>query len=522
VSNDDEAKASRNNNMATFVMVYFFVLAAFASSLIPHEISALAFTTSCCSTKGRRRRDLNIASPSGKLFAFFGGKNSEEEEIGGDDEDENNDDEAWEIALKERQMLFQKQRSETRKRWLKAEFKQTILGIPDWVRRVSVRWPLAACGSAGGDVYVVHCETGKLIGKGGSEEDQRRYSDVPLETEEAKTMLELFGLYDGGGTLAVGLSWNNVVAHAGRKGGIELWKIDDNDNASEYDDDSGAENIENMKSLISCGMIMDNILVTALVWAEDNLWIGTEDGRVLVFTFDDDDVELDMLYEWKDMGGGSILSLTWNADLDVAVATTSSGSVELLTTMGESDYRRSTFYPPFADTSGISSMPSASNNDVVFPLCATIAEEEESSTTDFFLRSITTKRNFSVVCGGNDGSIWVQSLRINNNINNPELDMDNSFGKAVRELLPGHYGPCKCVVSPLPGVLLSGGQDGSLNVFSLNKDSDDEEAKYKLNGFKVWLGSLSSTDDGKRLITDGADNAISILNFGESLKIDLT
>ena len=78
------------------------------------------------------------------------------------------------------------------------------------------------------------------------------------------------------------------------------------------------------------------------------------------------------------------------------------------------------------------------------------------------------------------------------------------------------------MASPFPGIFLSGGQDGTVRIWDLNNSEDSSSsssssskpsALYLLSGFKVWLGSLWT--DGERLIMDGADNAISILNFGE-------
>ena len=360
---------------------------------------------------------------------------------GGEDDkiesDDNSNDE-WQIALQQRQLSFRQQRDETKKRWLFADCQQTAVGLPDWVRRVDVQWPLAACGSAGGDVYVVNCETGAILGKGQSEADQRRYADVPIsDSKLASALKQLYGDFDGGGTLSIGISWNNIVAHAGRDGGVQFWKIDTEAAASSISESGTSSD----NPLISQGTLLEGELVTSLIWVEDDLWIGTQDGRVLLYTIDDDELPSEATQAWKELKG-TILSLSYNEELDVTVATTSNGFVELLT-VDEPDCRRS-FYPPF--DSGRMSSPA-------FPLCSTIVEEEQQQeTTNDSIQD--SKRRFAIACGGNDGSLYLQPLRLLDDTIDPELDLERPFSDSViRSLVPTHRGPCKCMVSPFPGIV---------------------------------------------------------------------
>ena len=93
-----------------------------------------------------------------------------------------------------------------------------------------------------------------------------------------------------------------------------------------------------------------------------------------------------------------------------------------------------------------------------------------------------------------------------------EIDLDTPFTDSVMtRLLPNHKGRWKCLVSPFPGIVLSGGQDGTIRVWDL-MGKDDEKLKYLIGGFKVWLESFWI--DGECLVSDGADNFISILKFG--------
>jgi WD40 repeat protein len=418
-------------------------------------------------------------------------------------ENDNDDDDNWQSALRQRQLSFQQRQDETRKRWRFADFQQVGVPIPDWVRRVSVQWPLAACGTATGDVYLVNVESGVVVGKGPTKEDQHRYADVPLDDPKLTTTLkQLFGDFDGGGTLAIGLSsWTNIIAHAGRNGGVELWGID----ASSSSSSSSSSDSEEVL-LISQGTLLEGVVVTSLDWAaDDDLWIGTQDGRVLVYTVDDDmdndggDNELPSTpaQEWKDLGG-TILSISFHEELNVAVATTTSGVVELLTMDDPTSGMRRSFYPPF---------DSGRMRSNVFALCATIVKETNDD----------PKRQFSIACGGNDGSLYIQPLRLLDEETtkmDPELDLDRPFSDVpIKALAPHHRGPCKCLASPFPGILLSGGQDGTIRVWDLNAEDDKSTCLYVLSGTKAWLGSLWT--DGEHLVMDGSDNAISIFNFGE-------
>ena len=73
--------------------------------------------------------------------------------------------------------------------------------------------------------------------------------------------------------------------------------------------------------------------MTSLDWTDDDIGIGTQDGRILVYNIDideeDEELKPYLLAEWKNLGG-TVLSLKCNGELDAVVATTSLGSVKLL------------------------------------------------------------------------------------------------------------------------------------------------------------------------------------------------
>ena len=131
-----------------------------------------------------------------------------------------------------------------------------------------------------------------------------------------------------------------------------------------------------------------------------------------------------------DGGGGIILSLKVQEELNIIIVTTSSGSVEFFN-MDEveeamindscHDCRRRSFYPSF---------DSGRKSSNVFPLCATIVEENKDDNDDDiesqhvgFLAasqgfkiltpslsssssSSKKKRKFSIACGGGGGSTF--------------------------------------------------------------------------------------------------------------------
>jgi WD40 repeat protein len=129
------------------------------------------------------------------------------------------------------------------------------------------------------------------------------------------------------------------------------------------------------------------------------------------------------------------------------------------------------------------------------------------------------EKGYTLACGCNDGSIYLQPLRYENGMLNESkllAEQDASPGKSLQ---PCHSGPVKCLATPAPGLLLSGGQDGSLRVW--NVSAEDSHFLYQFVGYKVWLGTLWT--DGRRIISDGADNTVILHDFwpaSESTKKD--
>ena len=85
-------------------------------------------------------------------------------------------------------------------------------------------------------------------------------------------------------------------------------------------------------------------------------------------------------------------------------------------------------------------------------------------------------------------------------------------------LLPAHGGPIVALAPLQPSssssLLVSGAQDGMLRVWDLGEvgaDTVNTKCLFGLGGYKVWLGSIWT--DGKRLVSDGRDNALVMHDF---------
>ena len=110
------------------------------------------------------------------------------------------------------------------------------------------------------------------------------------------------------------------------------------------------------------------------------------------------------------------------------------------------------------------------------------------------------------------------------------------------KMLPAHSGAVLAMDSPLPGILVTGAQDGSMRVWDCSPDADEEDVDggggldgsgeepeanyddiqpndsrprclYSLSGYKVWLGSIFASP--RKLVSDGNDNTIIVHSFDE-------
>lgn len=357
----------------------------------------------------------------------------------------------------------------------------------DWVRRVAVdMWPIAVCGGARGHLYLVDLETKILLStKEGAHATQVGNEDASSSTTiiAKQAMEHLYGKLDGGGVLSVAIR-GNMIASAGREGGAKLWKVNDR------------KQVKPLGSLPD----MHNSIVTSLKFdSEGRLYVGSYEG--VVYTYDtsrSDSGKVELLFttDFTD----SVLDLELKEDLGVGVAATKDGGA------GVFDLGDGRFH------------------------CGLITFDNVAARSVTFLKHKDEPNGYSIIVGGNDGS--VHRLPLNVNTKTGQLNKEDPFlvGENVDTAIkPKHTGPVICTTAAgVDGIFVTGGQDGSLRIWTTADEIVLSESKmrkylstkclYSLTGYKLWLGSVCS--DGKRLISDGGENSLIIRDFSQDPKSD--
>ena len=339
--------------------------------------------------------------------------------------------------LRARQQELQTQEEGRFENWKTAKCESSIpIALPDWVRRIDINYPLVAAGSSSGTIFVAHAETGDILAQSEAQEVG--------ELEGIESILRiLYGPYDGGGTTAISMDGDLIVS-AGRQGSVQIHR---------YDSTS--------KTLLSQGSMqaLEGVLVTCLELDEDHAWIGTADGRVLAYAHSDAlqplSIQNEPAMEFS-VGSSPVLSLYLEPSIGFGVFTTAKGSVELFS-MEDDDRILASWYPPFDN--GVSRQSSNT-----YPLTAALIPIKDGS--------------YRIACGASDGSLFLHPLQFEND----HLDILHPLCGNVVECVPRHQGALKCLTSPKPGLLVSGGQDGAIRMW----DVSEAICQYHFMGAFNW------------------------------------
>eukprot|EP00984_Skeletonema_dohrnii_P021882 scaffold11040_cov142-Skeletonema_dohrnii-CCMP3373.AAC.4 len=432
--------------------------------------------------------------------------------------------------------------------WMSAHCPTTFVSVgQDWVRRVDMEsYPIAVCGGARGGVYVVNLEEKKVIAKVDEvhnvqvDQGGANPSKVNTNIEMAKQAMEkLYGKIDGGGVVSVAIS-GDLVASAGREGGVKLWRIErpqplppvksqeqgeerglEPDSAlgklsqlagnaakGKNSDRSEFKNINDAVEgkLIPLGNLkgLDKTIVTCLKFdSKQRLWAAAYDGTTRTYDtskcYDSNFRISSQKPVFRADYTDSVLDMDLCEELNVGACATADGGVALF-----------------------------SIKDGQF-FCGIILSEVAARSV-----LILKKQNgYAVLCGRSDGTIHHLPLNVDSETN--RVDQDNPFDvveSTDTALAPKHTGPCLTLASQnegtTEGLFCSGGQDGTVRVWTsndhesgsrgtdvVNSEQQRPAAKciYALTGYKLWLGSICT--DGRRIVSDGGENSLIVRDFSK-------
>ena len=383
---------------------------------------------------------------------------------------------AWMESLRARQQELDSRKSRLAENWRNAECASSIpLALPDWVRRLDVGdYPLVACGSASGNIFVANLETGDLLAQTDLDNDD---NDTPEPLDGLEPLIDmLFSGFDGGGTLAIAIK-GGLVCSAGRQGSVQVWRIDDAN-----------------PRLVSQGSMaaLEGQAVTCLELDDEYLWVATADGDLHAYPYRSKDMPLTLQHEpalsWK--LDGAILSMSLSSELGYGTVTTANRQVYVFS-LDDDDEEALIEWTPEPDPLG------SGDDDHILSASLVAFPNEEGCV---------------VVCGSRDGAMRIQPLNWQNGMVDEEDPLMKSSSSSSTVYQPRHNGPLKCLASPAPGLLISAGQDGSIRLWNVSKDKTFY--MYQFMGYKVWLGSVWT--DGTRLVSDGADNTIVVHDYSRT------
>lgn len=364
------------------------------------------------------------------------------------------------------------------RRWREGQVSTRVpITLNDWVRRLALDWPLAACGTARGGLVIVDLDAGTMLACA-----QTAHPGVVSTPEVARDMRLLNGDYDGNGVLAVAMLGDRVVS-AGREGGVRVWKLVGDEILHESD-------------------LKTDVLASALLLPDSEegpLWGAFLDGSLRKWTH---------LASCESTGeepsiviscGAPVLSAACCPALGVIAAATEKGTVELF---DMEDGAPCGEWKPLA-FDGSKGFKGARARAVNF------LQDETTGVWNLFV-------------GGSDGSIHRRALLrpIINHTNASDVTSGTGvslFDDCVTKLLPSHQGSVVTLTPGPCGLLVSGAHDGTLRIWDV-VDEEKPTCLYGFGGYKVWLGSVCT--DGRRLVSDGSDNSLVLHDFSADAVMD--
>ena len=203
------------------------------------------------------------------------------------DNDGNTELYLWnELRMRQRELLVE--RNEQNRNVIKSGECTSKVGVAisnDWIRRISIHtYPYAILGTSTDQIYLANVETAKLWGTSKKLKRSNDWSQSILSQRLQYVTQQMFGIYDGGGTLAVAI-YHSLLFEASRDGNVNIYSFcveDMSTNSNRKSISDGGTGVKltqlgNFPSLKGC-------LVTSLHCSNDNyIWIGTDTGRVEVY-----------------------------------------------------------------------------------------------------------------------------------------------------------------------------------------------------------------------------------------------